>query len=150
MIKLKPFKQSKGYCGPASLKMVLSAYGINKSEKYLAKTTKSSRTRGCDEEDIVKATEEFGFKGYVKQNSSINEVKKLVKKGIPVIVDWFSPEEAGHYSVVVGFDKDKIILADPHFGEIKKHKIEWFEERWFDLPFGKKGPLLKEIIVIHR
>ncbi len=150
MIKLKPFKQSKGYCGPACLKMVLSAYGINKSENYLAKITKSSRIGGCDEENIVKASKKFGFKGYVKKNSSIKEVKQLLKKGIPVIVDWFSPEEAGHYSVVVGFDKDKIIIADPHFGEIRKRKIEWFEERWFDLPFGKKGPLLKEIIVIYR
>ena len=150
MIKLKPFKQSKGYCGPASLKMVLSAYGIDKSENYLAITTKSSRNRGCDEENMVKAAKEFGFKGYVKQNSSIKEVKKLVNNGIPVIVNWFSPEEAGHFSVVVGFDKDKIIIADPHFGELKKHKIEWFEERWFDIPFHPKGPIVKEIIVIYR
>jgi ABC-type bacteriocin/lantibiotic exporter with double-glycine peptidase domain len=150
MIKLKPFKQSKGYCGPASLKMVLSTYGINISEDYLAKITRSSRIRGCDEENIVKAVKEFGFKGYVKQNSSINEVKKLLKKRIPVIVNWFSPEQAGHYSVVIGFDKGKIVLADPYFGEMKKYKIEWFEERWFDMPFAKKGPILKEIIVIHR
>ncbi|MBT3297827.1 hypothetical protein HN385_02795 [archaeon] len=149
MIKLKLFKQSKGYCGPACLKMVLSAYGINKSENYLAKITNSSRTKGCYEDNIVKAAEQFGFKGYVKQNSSINEVNKLVKKGIPVIVDWFSPEEAGHYSVVVGFNQGKIILADPHFGELKKYKIGWFEERWFDLPFRKGGPIIKEIIVIQ-
>ena len=150
MIKLKLFKQSKGYCGPAALKIVLSAYGINKSESFLAKITGSSRIRGCDEENLVKAAEELGLRGYVKQNSSIQEVKRLVKKGIPVIVDWFSPEEAGHYSVVVGFEKNKIILADPHFGKLREHSIEWFEERWFDLPFRSKGPILKEIIVIHR
>ena len=148
MIKLKLFKQSKGYCGPASLKMVLSVYGISKSENYLAKTTKSSRIEGCDEENIVKAAEEFGFNGYAKQNSSIKEVRQLVKRGIPVIVSWFSPEEAGHYSVVVGFGKDKIIIADPHFGEIKKYKIEWFEERWFYVVNAEL--ILKEIIVIHR
>jgi len=148
MIRLKTFKQSKGYCGPASLKMVLSAYGINKSESYLAKITKSSRTEGCWEKDIVKAAKEFGLKGYVKQNSSIKELKQLVRKGFPVIVDWFSPEEAGHYSVVVGFDKDKIFLADPHFGKVKKHKIEWFYERWFDVVGDKL--ILREIIVIFR
>jgi predicted double-glycine peptidase len=150
MIKLKLFRQSKGYCGPASLKMVLSFYGINKTENYLAKITKSSRTNGCSEEDIVKAAKKLGLKGYIKQNSSVNELKKLVKKEIPVIVDWFSPEVGGHFSVVLGFEKDKIILADPHFGEIKKHKIKWFQERWFDLPFDPKGPVLKEIIVIHQ
>ena len=55
MIKLKLFKQSKGYCGPASLKMVLSAYKINKSESYLAKLTKTSRTEGCYEKEILRA-----------------------------------------------------------------------------------------------
>jgi len=147
MIKLKPFKQSKGYCGPASLKMVLSAYGITKSEKYLAKLTKTSRITGCWEKDMIKAAKEFGLKGYVKQKSTITELKRLVKKNIPVIVDWFSPEEAGHYSVVVGFEKDNILLADPHFGKIKKHKIEWFKERWFDVVNDKL--ILREIIVIH-
>jgi len=147
MIKLKPFKQSKGYCGPACLKMVLSAYGINKSERYLAKTTKSSRTGGCYEKDMIKAAEEFNLTGYVKQKSSIKELKQLIKRGIPAIVDWFSPEEAGHYSVVVGFERNKIILADPHFGQLKKHKIDWFEERWFDMPFNE-DIRIKEIIVI--
>lgn len=150
MIDLKPFKQSKGFCGPASLKMVLSAYGITKSERYLAQLTKCSRGGGCEEADIVRAAGEFGLKGYVKQNSSIDEVKSLLKKGSLVIVAWFSPEQASHYSVVAGFDSDMIILADPHFGDLKKHKVEWFEERWFDLPFHENGPLLKEIIVIHR
>ncbi len=148
MIKLKLFKQSPGYCGPACLKMVLSAYGINKSENHLAELTKTSRKTGCWEKDIVKTAKRFGLNGYVKQNSSIKELKRLVKKGIPVIVDWFSPEEAGHYSVVVGFEKNKILLADPHFGKIKKHKIDWFEERWFDMPFD--GLLIREIIVIYK
>jgi len=148
MIKLKLFKQTKGYCGPASLKMVLSAYGMTKSEDYLAKLTKSSRKKGCSEENIVKAAKKLGFKGYVKENSSIKEVKSLLKKGIPVIVDWFSSEEAGHYSVVVGFEKKNILLADPHFGKIKKHKIERFTERWFDVI--DDALILKEIIVIFK
>ena len=148
MISLKPFKQSKGYCGPASLKMVLSAYDINKSENYLAKLTKTSRKNGCKEKNMIKAAKSLGFKGFVKEQSTIKEIKKLVSKKIPVIVDWFSPEEAGHYSVVIGFDKQSIFLADPHFGKIVKHKIEWFEERWFDLVNEKL--ISKEIIVIYK
>ncbi len=97
---------------------------------------------------MINVAKALGFSEYVKQNSKIKEAKKLVKQGIPVIVDWFSPEEAGHYSVVVGINKAHIFLADPHFGEIKRHKINWFEERWFDTPHKK--PILKEIIVIYR
>lgn len=148
MIKLKPFKQSRGYCGPASLKMILSFYGINKSEKELAKLTKASRDKGCSEIDIVKIAKKFGFKAHIKKNSSIIELKELTMKGIPVVVDWFSPLENGHYSVVVGFERDKIIIADPLFGKTMKHKIKWFEDRWFDTPFEKVTK--KEVIVIER
>ena len=148
MIKVKLFKQSKGFCGPASLKMVLSAYGITKSEKNLAKLTKTTRKKGCSEKNIIEVAKNLGFKAYIKQKSSIKELKKLIKKKIPIIVDWFSPEEAGHYSVVVGFEKDKIILADPHFGKLKKHKINWFEERWHDIVNDKL--ILREIIVIYK
>lgn len=150
MLKLKLFKQSKGYCGPTSLKMVLSFYDIYKSENYLAKLTKTTRSRGCDEINIIKVAKKFNLDGYVKQNSSIKELKQLIRKKIPVIVNWFSPEEGGHYSVVVGFERNKIILADPHFGKLKKHNIKWFEERWFDLPFSPEGPVLKQIIVIKK
>ncbi|MDO8563558.1 MAG: cysteine peptidase family C39 domain-containing protein [Nanoarchaeota archaeon] len=148
MIKLKPFKQSRGYCGPASLKMVLSAYNIEKTEDYLAKLMKTSRKNGCKEENIVKLAKSLKFKAFIKKHSSINEIKKLTRQSIPVIVNWFSPEEAGHYSVVIGFKKDNIFLADPHFGKIVKHKTKWFEERWFDLVNNKI--ILKEIIVIYR
>lgn len=154
MIKVKSYKQSKGYCGPTSLRIVLSHHGISKSEKYLAKLIGASREKGCDEKGLLKAAKEFGFKGYWKEKSSINELKKLVKKEIPVIVNWFSPEQDGHYSVVIGFEKNKIIMVDPHFGEIRKMRIDQFLVRWFDFeiyPAKNRSELfLRRIIVIHR
>jgi ABC-type bacteriocin/lantibiotic exporter with double-glycine peptidase domain len=150
MIEMRLCRQSRGYCGPACLKMVLSAYGVERSERFLAKLTGCSRDGGCGEESLVKAAEELGFRGYVKRDSSMKELRRLVGKGTPVIVDWFSPEEAGHYSVVAGFEKGDIILADPHSGGLKRHNVDWFEERWFDMPFDPDGPVLREIIVIER
>lgn len=150
MIKLNVFKQSRGYCGPACLKMVFGYYGIIKSERKLAELTKTTRDHGCWEDEMIKVAAKLGLQGYYKEKSSIKEVRQLVKSGIPVIVDWFSPEEGGHYSVVVGFTKNKIRIADPHFGEIKEHTIEWFADRWFDCPFRKKGVIIREIIVIKK
>ena len=148
MIKLKIVKQQEGYCGPASLKMILDYYGKNYSQEKLALLTNTTHKEGCAEEDIVKFAKSIGFKdSYIKKNSSIKEIKNLLKKKTPVIVDWFSPEQAGHYSVVIKIDKDCIYLADPHFGKMIKHRLDWFEERWFDLPFSK-NKCLKEIIVI--
>ena len=150
MIKLKLVEQSKNYtCGPAVLKMILSYYGINKSESLLEKETKTSNKHGCQESAIVKVAKNFGLKGYVKQKSSISELRRLNKKGIPVIIDWFSPDVNSHYSIVVGFKGDKIMIADPSFGKIRTFGIKWFEERWFDM-FNMKKPLIKEIIVIEK
>jgi ABC-type bacteriocin/lantibiotic exporter with double-glycine peptidase domain len=155
-IKLKPIKQSYGFCGPASFKMVMDFFGENHSQQYWAQLTALKIIRGkinieygCDDEKFVKVVEEIGYKGFCKDHSSIAEVKKFVKKQIPVIVNWFSPEEGGHFSVVVGFEKDKILLADPHFGKIKKHNIEWFEDRWFDhMPYPIKS--LNQLIWVRR
>ena len=149
MINLKTEKQQVGYCGPASLKIVLDYYGIHYSQEQIAKKTNASHTKGCAEKDMAKFAKKLGLKAYIKQNSSIKELKILLKQGIPVIVDWFSPEQAGHYCVVAGIKGNNIFLSDPHFGKIIKHKISWFEERWFDMPFANK-PLIREIIVIRR
>ncbi len=137
MIKIKPYKQSPGWCGAACFKMVMDYYGIKKSEKGWAELTPYSKDKkgkilATDDEKFVEQAKKLGFKGFCKDGSSIAEIRSYVKKGIPVIVNWFSPEECGHFSVVVGFEKDKIVLADPHFGKIKKWKIDTFEERWFD------------------
>jgi len=152
MIKVKLFKQSKGYCGPASLKMLLSHYGINKSEKVLAKLTGATRKQGCPPQSIVKIAKRLGFRAYYKENCSIKELKRWVGSGIPVIVGWFSPEEDGHYSVAVGFHKDIILLADPHFGKLRKIKTVKFVNRWFgfDEPPNKSNLFLRGMIVIKR
>ena len=148
MLKVKPFRQKTGLCGPASLKMILGYFGIIKSENELSRLTNCTQEWGVEAEVLIRVAKSMGFQGEIHDNARFNDIKTWVhKRKIPIIVDWFSPEEAGHYSVVVGFDKDKIILADPHFGELKKHKIEWFKERWFDIVNDKL--ILREIIVIQ-
>ena len=36
MLNVKPYREKPEYCGPASLKMVLGYYGIEKTEDELA------------------------------------------------------------------------------------------------------------------
>lgn len=157
-LKIKPVKQTKGLCGASSMKMVMDYYDIVHSERYWARLTavkidkdgKVHRMYGCSEHKILEVAKSFGFKGFLKENSSIEELRDYIDRKIPVIVDWFSPEEGSHFSVVAGFEKDKIILADPHFGELKKHTIEWFEERWFDVPYPSKtvNDLISRAIIV--
>jgi len=154
MIKLKLFKQSRGYCGPAALKMVLSHFEVDKTEDELADLIGVTRETGCEPGAIVKVAKKLGFDAYYKTNSSIEELKKYVEEDTLVIVDWFSPEQDGHYSLVVGFEGENIILADPHFGGYNKIDIKKFLNRWFELddypPKDQSKFCLREIIVIKK
>lgn len=150
MIKIEPFKQSEGYCGPTSLKMVLAHYGINASEDELARLANASREDGCDPEDLVRAAKSFNLNAIYTQNNTIETLEEEVKKNTPVIVGWFSDEP--HYSVIVGFNNGHVVYADPEFGEIKNmSKIE-FISKWFDFyaypPKNGADLIIRSMIVI--
>lgn len=118
MLNVKPFKSSPAHCGPGVMKMVLGYYGIEREEKQLAKELKWNPVGGVKSSDIVKAAKKYGFNGFIKDNSSIEDIKEYVlKKKIPIIVEWFLEDES-HYCVVVGIDKKNIYLMDPY----KKYK----------------------------
>ena len=104
MLKVRNFRQKTGFCGPASLKMVLEYLGVKRSEKELAELSGATKEKGTEARNLLKAAKSLGFKGFVKDFSKITDIKKyVVQKKIPVIVDWFSRDE-GHYSAVVGVD----------------------------------------------
>jgi ABC-type bacteriocin/lantibiotic exporter with double-glycine peptidase domain len=152
LLSVKPFKQVPRRCGPASLKMVLEYYGIMKSEGELTKLTKCNKS-GTRTENIVLAAKRFGMDAYVKDNSSIKEISILLKKGIPVIIDWFSQDE-GHYSVVVGIDAKNIYLQDPELGKARKLDKKTFMRVWFDFEGeylkSSKELIIRRIIVINK
>ena len=132
MIKIKPFRQTAGLCGPASLKMVLDFYGVSASESEIAKIAGATKEKGISKEGLIKAAKHFGFQVFLKKKSSINDLRYFIKKKIPVIVDWFF-EDDGHYSVVVDIDKKSVFLMDPSLKKgVRKMPIEKFLRVWFD------------------
>jgi len=153
-LDVKPFEQTKGLCGPASLKMVLEYFGIDKTEKELAKISGANSSRGSSAKGLIRAAKKSGLKGFVKDFCELKDIEKyvLIKK-IPVIVDWFSVDD-GHYSVVVGIDKENIYLQDPEWGEMRAMDLETFKRVWFDFPgdfiTSKKELNVRRIIVIEK
>lgn len=130
-IKLKSFRENSvgGYCGPASLKIVLDYYKMEKSEDELAKLCKTSNNLGTTPENIKKVAEKFGFKVQIKENTTFRDLEKWLDKKVPVIVNWFtrgrndyteSDIADGHYSVVAGLDEKYIYLEDPELGKVRK------------------------------
>ncbi|KKS74108.1 MAG: hypothetical protein UV45_C0012G0004 [Candidatus Azambacteria bacterium GW2011_GWB1_42_72] len=122
-------------CGPASLKMVLEYFGMEKSEEELGQLT------------------HCGFNALIKDMADFDDIKKYLDQEIPVIVDWFS-ENDGHYSVAVNMDKENIYLQDPEIGSIRELPLETFKRVWFDFPDkfinSKDDLILRRIIVIQK
>jgi len=153
MLKVKPFLQTAGFCGPASLKMVLDFFGIKKSEKELIKLSGASREKGVGAKGLLKAAKKLGLKSFIKDFADFSDIKKYLAKEIPVIVDWFSQDE-GHYSVVVGLDQKYIYLQDPQIAKIKKIDLKTFKRVWFDFPGQflkrKNDIIIRRLIVVFK
>lgn len=149
-------------CGPASLKMVLGYYGVEKSEAELAKLCGTDPDLGTDDISIKKVAEGFGFNAEIHNNSAFEDIQKWLDKKVPVIVNWFTRGRTdydiaevpdGHLSVVVGLDDESIYLQDPEIGELRKISRDDFMKVWFDFK-GKRinswGDLIiRQLIAIY-
>jgi ABC-type bacteriocin/lantibiotic exporter with double-glycine peptidase domain len=132
-LPVKPHIQSAGFCGPACLKMVFHYYGVEATEAAVAKAGNAKRAHGVGLEGMKKAAAHFGFTLRSHDHASFSDIQKLLKKGIPPIVDWFSDTD-GHYSVVVGLDAKNIYLQDPEWGKLRSLDRQTFFRCWFDFP----------------
>lgn len=164
LLNVKPFQETlyHSYCGPATLKILLRYYGIEKSEKEIADMAGWDKDLGIDDQGIKKVAEKLGFKVKIKNHSSFKGIEKWLEKGIPVIVNWFTrgrndyPESEtadGHYSVVMGLDDDFIYLQDPEVGRMRKIKRYDFMRVWFDFKGDYLKPnelVIRQIIAIYK
>lgn len=131
MLKLKPFKQSPSYCGPASLKMVLAYYGVEESEKKLGELCHTTLRRGTTWQSLVRVAKRYGLGAEMKRRASLRDIENSIKKGAPVIVNWFSVNE-GHWSVIIGIDSVNIYMLDPEIGKLRSMSRKDFMRVWFD------------------
>lgn len=165
ILPVKPFQETLhgGYCGPASLKMILDYYGVDKSEKELAKLCGRDSGLGVNDAAIKRIAEKFGFGVKIKNKSSFADIEKWLKKEVPIIVDWFSGGRAdygdsemadGHYSVAVGLDKKSIYLQDPETGGLRVIARSDFMRVWFDFKKERitswKDMIIRQIIAVYR
>ena len=143
LLPVKPFQETlhASMCGPASLKMVLAYYGIEKTEQELSQLAETDPDLGTSDEEIKTAAESLGFTVEIKNNSTFEDIQTWLDKKVPVIVNWFtrgridypdSDVPEGHLSVVVGLDDEYIYLQDPEIGALRKIARDDFMKVWFD------------------
>lgn len=156
MLPVKPYQQTADFCGVASLKMVLDYFGCQKSEAELIKLSSATAKKGTSAEGIKKAAQELGFRFKIKDGADFADIKHCLTKKVPPIVDWFSTfgEAEGHYSVVVGLDKNFIYLQDPEIAGIRKIKRVDFKRVWFDFEGdfikNKNDLILRRFLLISK
>jgi len=164
MLKVKSFQETLhgDMCGPATLKIILGYYGVDKTEKELAKIAGWKKGLGIDDKGMMKVAEKLGFMVVIKDNSNFKDIQKWLDREVTVIVNWFSrgrndyPESEtadGHYSVAIGLDDKFIYLQDPEIGKLRKIKREDFMRVWFDFKgeyLKPKDLIIRQIIAIHK
>jgi predicted double-glycine peptidase len=139
-------QQNKGYCGPASVKMVLDSYGITKTQREIGEFLGATKENGCTPKQIISGLKKINFKSSYKKNMSLKLVERYLEKNIPLIIYW-SPRGYGHYSVIIGLEEDKVFIADPKKSEILSFKKSDFLRKWVDVDNSKDK---HEVIIIKR
>ncbi|MEK7192685.1 MAG: cysteine peptidase family C39 domain-containing protein [Patescibacteria group bacterium] len=153
MLKLNPFRQTAGLCGPAALKIALNFWGIDKTEDELVLLTKTIIGEGTPGEKIVIAVWSLGLNAEMEDDSTFEKIQSWLEKGVPVMVDWFD-EDDGHYAIVVDLDEINIYLQDPELADIRILPREHFFRVWFDFPGDflrtKDDLVLRRLIAIYK
>jgi len=129
------FRQSEGLCGPAALKIVLEFHGSNYSERRLARLCRTTKEKGTDPADILRAARKLGFTAWQRQNFTAEMVKETLQRGLPVIANFqLTPELGeGHYAVIIGFSAKEFILSDPmEDGGYREVPIREFMDLWYE------------------
>jgi hypothetical protein len=120
------YRQTTGYtCGPSSLKMCLSRYGISAYEMTLASYAGSTSTAGSTHAGLINATKRTTSTLTLldKSFSSVgwSGVYNYIKSNVPVIChleSFLNPGVSGHYVVIFGIDMNnkQVKLGDPSYG----------------------------------
>ena len=126
-------EQSPNMCGPAALKIALSAFGKHMTEEELAAHSSATIEYGTEHEGLVRAAKECGATVIEREGGTLAEIEHLVKeKHLPVIVGWFDKDD-DHYAIVVDVTPEYLILADPSWHRPERFvRREHFDNIWFD------------------
>jgi len=127
-------QKEKWSCSAACLKAVLGYYDVDLTEEECIKRIGTKPHKGAETTQIVDAAEELGFEASEK-SLSLEETRKLLDDGVPIICDIqsFTKKGSGHYVVLCDMDDEYCYLMDPNVeGNTRKLPIEEFVERWHD------------------
>ena len=137
--KIHRFQKKPGWCGPAVIQMILLASGIKKSQRSIAQAVYKDWW-GTSQEMILAYLSKFFGKVEFKTYAKIKDIKKQLKRGNLILVDWWDNLDGdtpdGHYTLIIGYDtvRKMLQMADPTNARegIWEMEKEDFKKRWYD------------------
>ncbi len=149
LLKLPQLKQIYEYdCGATVLQSVLGYFGIEVKPHKIRKHAGTNKD-GTLIVGITVTLAKHGLK-YTSKQMTVREVTHFLDTGIPVIlllqawttkknVNWETDWSDGHYVAAIGYDKKKMIFADPWSFTHTYLTFDELKKRWHDKdPRGKK------------
>ena len=150
LVPIKPSRQENGYeCGLASVMTILRTLGCKSRKDSVKRKLGTTRKHGTHPERIKGLFGDMAINFREKHGATMSDLESRVRKQklcLVVYQAWGSQKyynklESGHYSVVFGFEKDYLWLADPYvrggktrYGKgVRKIKKTIFEGRWKDV-----------------
>jgi len=80
---------------------------------------------------MIKVLNGLGFSTFTKHGASTSDIRSLLGKKIPVIVNYQdSTMSEGHYGVMVGFENGQLVLNDPYEAKPVIIDPKIFARRW--------------------
>ncbi len=133
--------QTFNNCGPASLSMALSYYGINVSQKTLGDSIRPYQNPAGDNDDksvtlyeLAEKSKEYNLIPYYRPNGTVEIIEQFIAIDIPVVTrTWLKPnDDIGHYRVVKGYNQntDTLIQDDSLQGKNLEYSYGDFNEVW--------------------
>jgi hypothetical protein len=128
-------------CGPASLSMALSYFGIHESQAALGAILRPYHNPYGDNDDkdvtldaLAGQARTFGLLAYHRPDGTIALLKRFVANGMPVMAEttMTTGDDIGHYRVVKGFDdlSGTIIQDDSMQGHNVRFSDADFDAMW--------------------
>jgi tetratricopeptide (TPR) repeat protein len=97
-------------CGPVSAMMVMSYYGINKTQDQCAAAIKGAEgDKKVRPDEIIGLLGQNGLKAFVVENGNFDLLRTFLSNNIPVITQSYFKldEDIAHYRVMRGYDQAK-------------------------------------------
>jgi len=100
------YELGKNGCGPTSLAMAMSCFGVNVSPAALMSQISVTMDFGTTAEELQNAAGSYGMDARIVNDSSQAQIKSLLDSGVPVIVNGSSDGSTGHWMLVSGYQED--------------------------------------------